>query len=89
MDTRSSHLYGRGHGTTTVNWPVWLCLSLGIGSALISLRIAQNGVKRHGRRVPVTEMIPLGLRGDRTMLIGGIAGWAMAGLFVAAAWLAW
>ena len=41
------------------------------------------------RRVPVTEMIPLGLKGDRQMLIGGLAGWAMALFLAGAAWLAW
>jgi hypothetical protein len=72
-----------------VNWPAWLCLALGIGCALLSIRIAQAGVSRHSRRVPVTEMIPLGLKGDRQMLIGGLAGWAMALFFAGAAWLAW
>jgi hypothetical protein len=67
----------------------WLCFGLGIGSALISLRISKDGEKRHGRRVPVTEMIPLGMHGDLPMLIGGIAGWGMALLFAVAAWLAW
>lgn len=72
-----------------MNWPAWLCLALGIGCALLSIRIAQAGVDRLGRRVPVTEMIPLGLKGDRQMLIGGLAGWAMALFFAGAAWLAW
>ena len=72
-----------------MNWPAWLCLGLGIGCALLSIRIAQAGVDRLGRRVPVTEMIPLGLKGDRQMLIGGLAGWAMALFFAGAAWLAW
>ena len=43
--------------------------------------ITQAGERRYGRRVPVTEMIPLGLKGDRQMLIGGLAGWAMAPVF--------
>jgi hypothetical protein len=34
-------------------------------------------------------MIPLGLKGDRQMLIGGLAGWAMALFLAGAAWLAW
>ena len=72
-----------------MNWPAWLCLGLGIGCALLSIRIAQAGVDRLGRRVPVTEMIPLGLKGDRQMLIGGLAGWAMALFLAGAAWLAW
>ena len=72
-----------------MNWPAWLCLALGIASALLSIRIGQAGVKRYGRRVPVTEMIPLGLKGDRQMLIGGLAGWAMALFLAGAAWLAW
>ena len=72
-----------------MNWPAWLCLALGIGCALLSIRIAQAGVDRLGRRVPVTEMIPLGLKGDRQMLIGGLAGWAMALFLAGATWLAW
>ena len=51
--------------------------------------MAEKGSERHGRRVPVTEMIPLGLKGDRQMLIGGLAGWAMALFLAGAAWLAW
>ncbi len=50
--------------------------------------MAEKGSERHGRRVPVTEMIPLGLKGDRQMLIGGLAGWAMALFLAGAAWLA-
>ncbi len=89
MGTNPRHPHGRGDGTTAANWPAWLCLGLGIGCALLSIRIAQAGVDRLGRRVPVTEMIPLGLKGDRQMLIGGLAGWAMALFFAGAAWLAW
>lgn len=88
MDTNSPDPHGRGNGPTRVNWPAWLCLALGIASALLSIRIGQAGVKRYGRRVPVTEMIPLGLKGDGRMLLGGIAGWAMALFFATAAWLA-
>ena len=72
-----------------MNWPAWLCLALGIGCALLSIRMAEKGSERHGRRVPVTGMIPLGLKGDRQMLIGGLAGWAMALFLAGAAWLAW
>lgn len=71
-----------------MNWPAWACAALGVGCALLSLRISEEGVVRYGRRVPVTEMIPLGLKGDRRMLLGGIAGWAMAVLLASAAWLA-
>lgn len=71
-----------------MNWPTWACAALGVGCALLSLRISEEGVVRYGRRVPVTEMIPLGLKGDRRMLLGGIAGWAMALLLASAAWLA-
>ena len=71
-----------------MNWPAWLAFALGVGSALISIRIGQAGVERYGRRVPVTEMIALGKQGDRRMLLGGIAGYAMAALFIVAAVLA-
>ena len=71
-----------------VNWPAWLAFVLGIGSALVSIRIGQAGVERYGRRVPVTEMIALGKQGDRRMLLGGIAGYLMAVYFVIAAILA-
>lgn len=68
-----------------MNWPLWLCLVLGIASAMLSIRIGQNGVERYGRRVPVTEMLTLGKQGDRQMLIGGIAGYLMAVFFILAA----
>lgn len=71
-----------------MNWPAWGCAALGIGAALLSIRISQNGVERYGRRVPVTEMIALGRQGDRAMLLGGIAGWLMPVAFVAASILA-
>lgn len=71
-----------------MNWPAWLAFALGVASALISIRIGQEGVERYGRRLTVTEMIPAGWRGDRKMLLGGIAGWAMAAFFALAAWLA-
>lgn len=61
-----------------------ICLALGIVAALISLRISTAGVARYGRRIPVTEMLPLGLKGDHAMLLGGITGWSMVGFFVAA-----
>ncbi len=89
MGADPRHPHGRGDGTTAVNWPAWLCLALGIGCALLSIRMAEKGSEHHGRRVPVTEMIPLGLKGDRQMLIGGLAGWAMALFLAGAAWLAW
>lgn len=71
-----------------MNWPAWACLALGIGCALLAIRMGEEGVARYDRRVTVTEMIPLGLKGDRRMLFGGLAGWAMALSFAAAAWLA-
>lgn len=71
-----------------MNRPTWACLVLGIGCALLAIRIGEEGVARYGRRVTVTEMIPLGLKGDRRMLLGGLAGWAMALSFAAAAWFA-
>lgn len=71
-----------------MNWPAWLCVALGVACAIFSLRVGEDGVERYGRRLTVTEMIPAGLRGDRKMLLGGIAGWAMAGFFALAAWLA-
>lgn len=64
--------------------PTLLCIALGIVAALLSLRISEAGVARYGRRIPVTEMLPLGLKGDRAMLLGGIAGWGMVGFFIAA-----
>ncbi len=71
-----------------MNWPAWGCVALGVGAALVSIRIGQAGEARYGRRVPVTEMIALGRQGDRAMFIGGIAGWLMAGCFAAAAYFA-
>lgn len=71
-----------------MNWPAWLSVALGVACALFSLRVGEDGVERYGRRLTVTEMIPAGLRGDFRMLLGGIAGWAMAGFFALAAWLA-
>ena len=71
-----------------MNWSLWICLALGVASALLAIRIGQDGVRRYGRRVPVTEMIALGRQGDRTMLLGGIAGYAMAACFTAAAYFA-
>lgn len=71
-----------------MNWPLWLCIALGIASALLSIRIGQNGVERYGRRVPVTEMLALGKQGDHQMLIGGIAGYLMVAFFLLAAWFA-
>ena len=88
MDTDPSHPHGRGDGPLPVNWPAWACLALGIGCALLAIRMGEEGVARYDRRVTVTEMIPLGLKGDRRMLLGGLAGWAMALSFAAAAWLA-
>ncbi|MFN4326933.1 MAG: hypothetical protein ACK4FP_13735 [Azonexus sp.] len=71
-----------------MNWPAWSCLALGIGCALLAIRSGEESVARYGRRVTVTEMIPLGLKGDRRLLLGGLAGWAMALSFAAAAWFA-
>lgn len=71
-----------------MNWPLWLSLAFGVAAALVSIRVGQEGVERHGRRVPVTEMIALGRRGDRRMLIGGIAGYLMAACFAAALYFA-
>lgn len=88
MDADPPHPPGRGDGPPPVNWPTWACLALGIGCALLAIRIGEEGVARYGRRVTVTEMIPLGLKGDRRMLLGGLAGWAMALSFAAAAWFA-
>lgn len=62
---------------------------LGIASALVSIRIGQHGEARYGRRVPVTEMLALGRQGDRAMLLGGLAGYAMLLFFGLAAYLAW
>lgn len=59
-------------------------IALGIACALLALRIAEAGVSRYGRKVPVTEMLGLGLKGDHSMLIGGIAGWLMPIAFIAA-----
>ncbi len=67
--------------------PVPLLLTLGIAAALLSIRVARAGEARYGRRVEVTEMLPLGRKGDRQMLIGGIAGYLMIAFFGLAAWL--
>lgn len=72
-----------------MNWLLWLCVALGIASALVAIRIGQDGEARYGRRVPVTEMLALGKQGDRAMLLGGLSGYAMAAFFGLAAWLAW
>ncbi|NHC05608.1 hypothetical protein [Azonexus fungiphilus] len=69
--------------------PAPLVGALGIAAALVSIRIGQAGEARYGRRVPVTEMLGLGRRGDRQMLLGGLAGYLMIVLFALAAWLAW
>lgn len=68
--------------------PIPLLLALGVTAALVCIRIGQAGEVRYGRRVQVTEMLPLGRQGDRQMLIGGIAGYLMIALFGLAAWLA-
>lgn len=88
MDTGPPHPPGRGDGSPPVNWPAWSCLALGIGCALLAIRSGEESVARYGRRVTVTEMIPLGLKGDTRLLLGGLAGWAMALSFAAAAWFA-
>ena len=67
--------------------PVPLLITLGIAAALVSIRIGQAGEARYGRRVQVTEMLPLGRKGDQPMLIGGIAGYLMIIFFGLAAWL--
>ncbi len=66
-----------------------LLVIIGIALALFSLRIGEQGQARYGRRITVTEMLPLGRQGDRAMLLGGIAGYLMLLCFVLAAWLAW
>jgi hypothetical protein len=71
-----------------VSLAAWACGALGVGCALISIRIGQDGVERYGRRIPVTEMIRIGRQGDRAMLLGGICGWLMAVFFFAAVILA-
>lgn len=68
--------------------PVPLLVTLGVTAALVCIRIGQAGEARYGRRVQVTEMLPLGRQGDKQMLIGGIAGYLMIALFGLAAWLA-
>jgi|GEM_PF-2272811 hypothetical protein len=68
--------------------PVPLLITLGITASLVSIRIGQAGEARYGRRVQVTEMLPLGRKGDKQMLIGGIAGYLMIVFFGLAAWLA-
>lgn len=68
--------------------PVPLLIALGIAAALYSLHVGEAGQARYGRRVPVTEMLPLGRKGDRKMLYGGIAGYLMIACFALAAWWA-
>lgn len=68
--------------------PVPLLVTLGVTAALVCIRIGLAGEERYGRRVQVTEMLPLGRQGDKQMLIGGIAGYLMIALFGLAAWLA-
>jgi hypothetical protein len=68
--------------------PVPLLITLGIAASLVSIRVGQAGEARYGRRVQVTEMLPLGRKGDKQMLIGGIAGYLMIVFFGLAAWLA-
>lgn len=67
--------------------PVPLLVTLGVSAALLSIRAGQAGEARYGRRVQVTEMLPLGLKGDKQMLIGGIAGHLMIVFFGLALWL--
>ncbi len=67
--------------------PVPLLITLGVAAALVSIRIGQAGEARYGRRIQVTEMLPLGRQGDKQMLIGGIAGYLMIVFFGLAAWL--
>lgn len=79
---------------TVLGWIAWtttpvpLLIALGIGAALFSLRVGEAGQARYGRRVPVTEMLPLGRQGDRQMLYGGLAGYLMIACFALAAWWA-
>jgi len=89
-------LLSRGLGLAMLGGLVWYAFRhspaplfgfLGVASALVSIRIGQRGVERHGRRVPVTEMLALGRQGDREMLVGGIAGYLMVVFFGLAAWL--
>ena len=68
--------------------PAPLFAFLGIASALVSIRIGQRDEARYGRRVPVTEMLALGRQGDRAMLVGGLAGYAMIIFFGIAAYFA-
>lgn len=57
---------------------------LTVVSALVAIGAGHRGEARYGRRVPVTEMLPLGRQGDRDMLWGGMAGYLMAVFAVAA-----
>jgi hypothetical protein len=91
-------LVSRGLGLLLLGGLVWyafrhsaapLCGFFGIAAALVSIRIGQRGVERYGRRVPVTEMLTLGRQGDRAMLVGGLAGYAMVIFFGLAIYLAW
>ncbi|MDD2885058.1 MAG: hypothetical protein PHT48_08455 [Dechloromonas sp.] len=65
-----------------------LSLIIGITLAVFTLRIGEQAQARYGRRVTVTEMLPLGRQGDRQLLLGGIAGYLMLACFALAAWLA-
>lgn len=67
---------------------ITLFIGIGIALALFTLRIGEQGEARYGRRITVTEMLPLGRRGDRAMLLGGIAGYLMLACFALAVWLA-
>lgn len=69
--------------------PVPLLIVLGVVAALVALRTGQQGEARYGRRITVTEMLPLGRQGDKAMLVGGIAGYLMVVFFGLAAWFAW
>ncbi|RIX45679.1 MAG: hypothetical protein D3M94_12725 [Rhodocyclales bacterium GT-UBC] len=68
--------------------PLPLLLLLTIAAALVAIRVGQEGEARYGRRVPITEMLALGRQGDRRMLLGGIAGYLMAGGMLLALFLA-
>lgn len=100
MSTENSGLpriVSRSLGLAMLGGLIWYALKhspaplygfLGIAAALVSIRIGQRGEERYGRRVPVTEMLALGRQGDRAMLVGGIAGYAMIILFGLAAYVA-
>ncbi len=73
-------LFQAGHLAT-------LLLIVGIALAIFTLRIGEQAQARYGRRITVTEMLPLGRQGDRRLLLGGIAGYLMLACFAMAAWL--